>query len=223
MPFTSNYPASVRVEALLWKVPEEVAASPAILMGSRAATARFPRAGHRPRSPAAQPVTPAVETAFFRNVLGSDVPRTAAFEATGGCAHAGMDVLRRRRGRGEAAPAGSPDPGDFRPGRHHHRRILEITGSWASRRRTAPSSSWCRTSRSSASAWPMRSTFRVHDAVRIERLLDARISSSSTGGAYRSSSNTLSCPMPCSALKLPPNSRTRSWMARRAFCSTAWS
>jgi hypothetical protein len=73
-PFLSNYPASVRVEALLWKVPEEAAASPVILMGP-AGHGPDVRVLESPSIPAAQPVEPAVEEAFYRNVLGSDVPQ----------------------------------------------------------------------------------------------------------------------------------------------------
>lgn len=73
-PFPSNYPASVRVEALLWRVPEEAVASPAVLMGP---AGRGPnvRVLVSPTMSATLPVEPAVEEAFYRNVLGSDVPR----------------------------------------------------------------------------------------------------------------------------------------------------
>ena len=74
----SNYPASVRVEALLWKVPEDVAANPHLLMagggtGPNVRVLLVPDVA--PAAPPAAPVDPAVEQAFFRNVLGSDVPR----------------------------------------------------------------------------------------------------------------------------------------------------
>ena len=73
-PFPSNYPASVPVEALLWKVPETVAANPAVLM---AAGGKGPnvRVLVTPAAAAVTAVDPDVEKAFFRNVLGSDVPR----------------------------------------------------------------------------------------------------------------------------------------------------
>jgi len=72
--FPSNYPASVKVEALLWKVPEEAVAGASVFMAP---------AGKGPNvrllvtsAPApATPVDAEVEKAFYRNVLGSDVPR----------------------------------------------------------------------------------------------------------------------------------------------------
>ena len=72
--FPSNYPASVPVEALLWKVPEAAAANPAVLM---AAAGKSPnvRVLVTPAMAAVTAVDPDVEKAFFRNVLGSDVPR----------------------------------------------------------------------------------------------------------------------------------------------------
>ncbi len=73
-PMRSNYPASVRVEALLWKVPEDFAATPAILM---AGSAQGPNLRVLTMPSVAPPVTvdADVETAFFRNVLGVEVPR----------------------------------------------------------------------------------------------------------------------------------------------------
>ncbi len=74
----SNYPASVRVEALLWKVPEDAAANPQLLMAAGGKGPNVRVLSLRAAAPAAPPVTPvdpAVEQAFFRNVLGSDVPR----------------------------------------------------------------------------------------------------------------------------------------------------
>lgn len=73
-PLPSNYPAAVRVEAMLWKVPEDFAATPVILMAD-------PGQGPNLRVLIMPSVTPPVsvdaevEKAFFRNVLGVDVPR----------------------------------------------------------------------------------------------------------------------------------------------------
>jgi len=76
LPFESNYPASVPVEAVLWGVPEAVA--------GKAAEFKAPGAGPAvrllvmPLPPAAPAADPAVEKAFFRNVLGGDVPQWPA-------------------------------------------------------------------------------------------------------------------------------------------------
>jgi hypothetical protein len=72
LPFTSNYPASIPVEALLWDVPEQAAGKPAEF--------KAPGAGPNlrllvmPLPPAAPAADSAVERDFFRNVLGGDVP-----------------------------------------------------------------------------------------------------------------------------------------------------
>jgi len=73
-PLASNYPASVPVEALLWKVPEQVAARPALLMAP-AGKGPNVRVLITPASDGTPPVEADLEKAFFRNVLGSDVPR----------------------------------------------------------------------------------------------------------------------------------------------------
>jgi hypothetical protein len=74
----SNYPASVRVEALLWKVSGDAAANPRLLMaaggsGPHVRVLSVPAAASA--APPAKPVDPAIEQAFFRNGLGTDVPR----------------------------------------------------------------------------------------------------------------------------------------------------
>jgi len=73
-PFSSNYPASVPVEALLWKVPEQAAASPAVLMAPAGKSPNV-RVLVTPAAAAVTAVDPDVEKTFFRNVLGSEVPR----------------------------------------------------------------------------------------------------------------------------------------------------
>jgi len=73
-PFSSNYPASVPVEALLWKVPEAAAANPAVLMAP-AGKGPNVRVLATAAPSAVTAVDPDVEKAFFRNVLGNDVPR----------------------------------------------------------------------------------------------------------------------------------------------------
>lgn len=76
LPFESNYPASVPVEAVLWGVPEAVA--------GKAAEFKAPGAGPAvrllimPLPPAAPAADPAVEKSFYRNVLGGDVPQWPA-------------------------------------------------------------------------------------------------------------------------------------------------
>lgn len=70
--FSSNYPASVPVEALLWGVPEAVAGKPAEFKAPGAGPAL--RLLIMPLPPAAPAADSAVERDFFRNVLGGDVP-----------------------------------------------------------------------------------------------------------------------------------------------------
>ena len=76
LPFASNYPASIPVEAVLWGVPVEIAGK----------TAEFKAPGPGPNlrllimplPPAAPAADSTVERAFFRNVLGGDVPQWPA-------------------------------------------------------------------------------------------------------------------------------------------------
>ncbi|HET9475211.1 MAG TPA: hypothetical protein VFO82_15030 [Steroidobacteraceae bacterium] len=75
-PLISNYPAAVRVEALLWKVPEDFAATSIVLMAGSAGGPNL-RMLIMPAAAVAPPVEvdAKVEEAFYRNVLGVDVPR----------------------------------------------------------------------------------------------------------------------------------------------------
>lgn len=72
-PLASNYPGAVRVESLLWKIPEEFAQSPVYLMAGRAGGPDL-RVFVMPEVPPPQSVDDGVEEAFFRNVLGVEVP-----------------------------------------------------------------------------------------------------------------------------------------------------
>lgn len=73
--FTSNYPASVRVEAALWHVPEESVAEVKHYVASSGPSIRL-LVGLLPAESAG--VDAAVERDFYRNVLGVDVPRWPA-------------------------------------------------------------------------------------------------------------------------------------------------
>jgi hypothetical protein len=68
-----NYPGAVRVEAALWKVPEEVAAKPVVLM---APGGQGPNVRVLAIEPPAAAVSAerAVLESFYRQVLGSQVP-----------------------------------------------------------------------------------------------------------------------------------------------------
>ena len=74
--FPSNYPGAVRVESALWDVPEEVAAAVVHLAppGGSGPNQRLlvsaPPAERKPRE-----LDPEVMQAFFRNVLGTEMPR----------------------------------------------------------------------------------------------------------------------------------------------------
>ncbi|HEU4778895.1 MAG TPA: hypothetical protein VFS58_03355 [Steroidobacteraceae bacterium] len=74
--FTSNYPASNAVEASLWSVPlaavENVTYYKAPAAGADVRVLKMALAAR------AAPADAAVEKAFFRNVLGSDVPQVPA-------------------------------------------------------------------------------------------------------------------------------------------------
>jgi hypothetical protein len=73
MPQAPNYPGGVRVEAALWKVPEDVAAAPVVFMapGGRGTHVRLLNAPARGNAPAANP---RVIDDFYRKVLGTGVP-----------------------------------------------------------------------------------------------------------------------------------------------------
>jgi len=74
--FAPNYQAAIHVESLLWDVPEDVAGKVAIL--------KAPAGGPdlRVLTMAPKPPAPAADSAvlrdFYRNVLGTDVPRWPA-------------------------------------------------------------------------------------------------------------------------------------------------
>jgi hypothetical protein len=73
MTFTSNYPASDRVEASLWSVPETVVARVAHLKGPAAGTPDL-RVLVMELAAKGREADAATNRAFFKNVLGSDVP-----------------------------------------------------------------------------------------------------------------------------------------------------
>ena len=74
MTFTSNYPASDRVEASLWSVPEPVVARAAHLKGPTADSPDL-RVLVMELAAKGREAEAATNRAFFRNVLGSDVPQ----------------------------------------------------------------------------------------------------------------------------------------------------
>jgi hypothetical protein len=75
--FASNYPASDSVESSLWSVPEPVVASAAHFKAPDPAEANV-RVLKMALAAGSRAADSAVEEAFFRNVLGSDVPRWPA-------------------------------------------------------------------------------------------------------------------------------------------------
>jgi hypothetical protein len=72
--FSSNYPASIPVEAVLWEVPEPVAAKVAQFTAP-SAQAPGARLLVMPLAARGLMADAATETDFFRRVLGVDVPR----------------------------------------------------------------------------------------------------------------------------------------------------
>jgi hypothetical protein len=75
MPAAPNYPGAARVEAALWKVPEEVAAAPVVLIpaGGQGVNERYLiTAPTPPAAPVADPQSGVVAD-FHRNVLGDGV------------------------------------------------------------------------------------------------------------------------------------------------------
>jgi len=74
MTFTSNYPASDRIEASLWSVPEPVVARAAHLKGPAAGSPDL-RVLVMELAAKGREAEAATNRAFFRNVLGSDVPQ----------------------------------------------------------------------------------------------------------------------------------------------------
>lgn len=73
--FASNYPGSVRVEAALWQVPEEVVAQAQYFVASAGTSIRLLVGLLPPDAPA---VDAAVTRDFYRNVLGVDAPHWPA-------------------------------------------------------------------------------------------------------------------------------------------------
>ena len=73
--FASNYPASVRVEAALWRVPEEVVARAQYYVASSGTSIRLLVWLLPPDAPA---VDESEMRDFYRNVLGVDPPRWPA-------------------------------------------------------------------------------------------------------------------------------------------------
>jgi hypothetical protein len=75
--FSSNYPASVPVEAMLWNVPEPVAARS---LEFKAPTVQVPnlRLLVMPLAARGLVADSSIQAAFFRNVLGVDVPHWPA-------------------------------------------------------------------------------------------------------------------------------------------------
>ena len=74
--FPSNYPAATRIEAALWNVPETVAAQARLFA---APAGRGPNLRVLIMSAGTGPTAdPRVERDFYRNVLGTEVPRLPA-------------------------------------------------------------------------------------------------------------------------------------------------
>ena len=79
LPLAPNYQAAIRVQSIQWQVPEDVAGKVAVLKGPagepdvRVLTGALPVMA----APAAPP-EPAVMRAFYKNVLGVDVPQLPA-------------------------------------------------------------------------------------------------------------------------------------------------
>ena len=76
MPTPTNYPGAVRVEAALWKVPEEVAAAPIVLAapaGQGTNERYLVTAPAQPEGPVFDAKSSMVRD-FYRNVLGDGVP-----------------------------------------------------------------------------------------------------------------------------------------------------
>src|SRR6188768_3347631 len=75
--FTSNYPVSDSVESSLWSVPEPVAASATHFKAPGAADANI-RVLKMALAASSRSADAATEKAFFKNVLGTDVPEWPA-------------------------------------------------------------------------------------------------------------------------------------------------
>jgi len=83
--FPSNYPGAVRVESAIWDVPEEVAAAVVHLAppGGRGPNQRL-LVTSAPAERKARELDPEVMQAFFRNVLGTEMPRSPDAALTAG-------------------------------------------------------------------------------------------------------------------------------------------
>jgi hypothetical protein len=81
--FPSNYPDAARYEALLWGVPEQVAAQHSMFAAPEGTGGPNVRVLIMPTSQR-QRADPAVERDFFRNVLGTQVPQWPAGELPAG-------------------------------------------------------------------------------------------------------------------------------------------
>jgi hypothetical protein len=95
LPPGTNYPGAARVEAALWKVPEEVAAAP-IVLAAPAGQGVHERYLVMPPS---APVAPAAEQDsrvirdFYERVLGSAVPSGSGSEPAGARLHSVMYMV----------------------------------------------------------------------------------------------------------------------------------
>ena len=76
LPLAPNYEAAIRVQSIQWQVPEDVAGKVAVLKGPAGELDVRVLSGALPAvaAPAAPP-EPAVMRAFYKNVLGADVPK----------------------------------------------------------------------------------------------------------------------------------------------------
>jgi hypothetical protein len=76
LPLAPNYQAAIRVQSIQWQVTEEVAGKVAVLKGPPGELDVRVLAGALPAMAAAEaPPEPVVMRAFYKNVLGADVPR----------------------------------------------------------------------------------------------------------------------------------------------------
>jgi hypothetical protein len=76
LPLAPNYQAAIRVQSIQWQVSEDVAGKVAVLKGPAGELDVRVLAGVLPAMAApAAPPEPAVMRAFYKNVLGADVPR----------------------------------------------------------------------------------------------------------------------------------------------------
>ena len=76
LPLAPNYQAAIRVQSIQWQVSEDVAGKAAVLKGPAGELDVRVLAGVLPAvTPPEAPPEPAVMRAFYKNVLGSDVPR----------------------------------------------------------------------------------------------------------------------------------------------------